>query len=191
MQVRKKFRRLKRFAYLGAITGTVITMRRQRARKDAAASVGSPATWPRLEPSAEPPVATTSSWADSAPGGQTDAATTRGTSGTAAVADGAPAATPGNDPVAAVGDLATDATVATDAAVDEDGVTAAESGGSGQAWVEPNDGACPLSHPVKANANSGIYHVPGGRFYERTQAERCYVDAASAEADGYRAAKDR
>ena len=55
--------------------------------------------------------------------------------------------------------------------------------------VAAERGACPLTHPVKANANSGIYHVPGGQFYERTKAERCYVDAAAAEADGYRAAK--
>jgi len=46
-----------------------------------------------------------------------------------------------------------------------------------------------VTHPVKVNANSGIYHVPGGQFYERTKAERCYVDAAAAEADGYRAAR--
>ena len=38
-----------------------------------------------------------------------------------------------------------------------------------RAWVAPVDGACPLTHPVKANANSGIYHVPGGRFYDRTR----------------------
>jgi hypothetical protein len=56
-------------------------------------------------------------------------------------------------------------------------------------WVEPDDGECPLSHPIKANDNSGIYHVPGGRFYERTGAERCYANADDAEADGYRAAK--
>ena len=55
--------------------------------------------------------------------------------------------------------------------------------------MPPVDGACPASHPIKANANSGIYHQPGGRFYDRTQAERCYADAAAAEADGYRAAK--
>jgi hypothetical protein len=57
------------------------------------------------------------------------------------------------------------------------------------AWVAAVEGGCPLTHPVKANDNSGIFHVPGGRFYERTQAERCYRDAAAAEADGYRAAK--
>jgi hypothetical protein len=59
-----------------------------------------------------------------------------------------------------------------------------------QAWVEPLDGgACPSSHPIKANDNSGIYHVPGGRFYDRTVAVRCYADPESATADGYRPAK--
>jgi hypothetical protein len=56
-------------------------------------------------------------------------------------------------------------------------------------WVEAVDGACPVTHPVKAKAGSGIYHLPGGQFYDRTRAERCYADAAAAEADGYRAAK--
>lgn len=56
-------------------------------------------------------------------------------------------------------------------------------------WVLPVDGECPPGYPVKANDNSGIFHVPGGRFYERTKPERCYVDAESAAADGYRAAK--
>jgi hypothetical protein len=56
-------------------------------------------------------------------------------------------------------------------------------------WIEPIDGACPISHPIKANDNSGIFHVPGGRFYDRTGAERCYARTEDAEADGYRAAK--
>lgn len=56
-------------------------------------------------------------------------------------------------------------------------------------WVEPVDGACPLSHPVKGNASSQIYHVPGSRFYDMTSPERCYRDAAAAEADGMRAPK--
>jgi hypothetical protein len=74
-----------------------------------------------------------------------------------------------DEPVAALGDLATAAAVT---------------------WVAPDDaGGCPLTHPVKANGNSRIFHVPGGQFYDRTRAERCYVDAAAAEADGYRAAK--
>ena len=56
-------------------------------------------------------------------------------------------------------------------------------------WVAPVDGACPSGYPIKGNSNSLIYHVPGGRFYERTVPERCYASAADAEADGYRAAK--
>jgi hypothetical protein len=56
-------------------------------------------------------------------------------------------------------------------------------------WVPAVDGVCPVSHPVKAKVASGIYHLPGGQFYERTRPERCYADAAAAEADGYRAAK--
>jgi hypothetical protein len=58
-----------------------------------------------------------------------------------------------------------------------------------RSWVEAVNGACPVSHPVKAKVSSGIYHLPGSSFYDRTRPERCYVDAAAAEADGYRAAK--
>lgn len=57
------------------------------------------------------------------------------------------------------------------------------------AWVAPGeDGSCPEGYPVKAS-QSGIYHVPGGRFYGRTTPERCYPDAEAAERDGYRQAK--
>jgi hypothetical protein len=56
-------------------------------------------------------------------------------------------------------------------------------------WVEPEDGACPVTHPVKAKIASGIFHVPGGQSYERTRPDRCYVDAAGAESDGLRPAK--
>ena len=57
-------------------------------------------------------------------------------------------------------------------------------------WVEPfADGACPASHPVKVKLSSRIYHVPGGANYDRTKADRCYVDAAAAEADGHRPSK--
>jgi len=58
----------------------------------------------------------------------------------------------------------------------------------GAAWVEPDAGECPASHPVKAKLGSGIFHVPGGGSYERTKADRCYLDAASAESDGLRPA---
>lgn len=56
-------------------------------------------------------------------------------------------------------------------------------------WVEPVDGACPEGYPIKAKLSSGIFHQPGGLAYERTKPDRCYPDAASAEADGLRAAK--
>ena len=57
-------------------------------------------------------------------------------------------------------------------------------------WIEPDaDGGCPGSHPIKGKTQSKIFHVPGGMSYERTNAERCYCDEASAEADGYRKAK--
>jgi hypothetical protein len=61
----------------------------------------------------------------------------------------------------------------------------APAGGS-DAWVEPTAGACPASHPVKAKMSSKIFHVAGGLNYERTHPDRCYRDAAAAEADGLR-----
>jgi hypothetical protein len=56
------------------------------------------------------------------------------------------------------------------------------------AWIVPTNGSCPDGYPIKV-ASSGIYHVPGGQFYDRTVAERCYASTEAAEADGYRAAK--
>lgn len=57
------------------------------------------------------------------------------------------------------------------------------------AWMDPVEGSCPASHPVKAKLASGIYHLPGGLSYDRTKPDRCYLDAPAAEADGLRAAK--
>ena len=51
------------------------------------------------------------------------------------------------------------------------------------------DGTAPTTHPVKAKESSGIFHTPGGRFYDRTKPDRCYPTAAAAEADGYRRSK--
>ena len=61
--------------------------------------------------------------------------------------------------------------------------------GAGTGWIEPNDGACPISHPVKAKLTSGIFHVPGGANYTRTQPDRCYATPEAAETDGLRPAK--
>ena len=72
-----------------------------------------------------------------------------------------------------------------------DAPEARSSDGDAGGWVEPqDDGSCPVSHPIKANDNSGIFHVPGGRFYDRTKPERCYQSADAAVADGYRQAKN-
>lgn len=54
------------------------------------------------------------------------------------------------------------------------------------AWVEPDGDTCPTNAPIKAKSRSKIYHVPGGRFYDRTVPDRCYATEAAAEADGYR-----
>jgi hypothetical protein len=61
---------------------------------------------------------------------------------------------------------------------------------AGSAWVPPaEDGSCPDGYPIKAKSSSGIFHVPEGRSYARTRAERCYASAEAAIADGYRQAK--
>jgi hypothetical protein len=61
---------------------------------------------------------------------------------------------------------------------------------AGDGWVPAHaDGSAPESHPVKVKLSSGIFHVPGGRFYDRTTPDRCYPTAAAAEADGYRRSK--
>ncbi len=98
-----------------------------------------------------------------------------------------PAATPAAEPArfAAIPDDAT----ANDPATDTHDGSADASHAHPARWVTPVDGDCPPGYPIKANDNSGIFHVPGGRFYVRTVPERCYADAADAEADGYRRAK--
>ena len=58
------------------------------------------------------------------------------------------------------------------------------------AWVEPNaDGSCPDGYPVKAKVGSGIFHVDGGRNYDRTRPDRCYATPEAAEVDGLRQSK--
>jgi hypothetical protein len=61
--------------------------------------------------------------------------------------------------------------------------------GSPESAVAHDDGSAPESHPIKVKLSSGIFHVPGGRFYDRTRPDRCYPTAAAAEADGYRRSK--
>jgi hypothetical protein len=74
-----------------------------------------------------------------------------------------------------------------------DWTVAAEAGAAApadDAWAPPEPGgSCPSTHPVKAKMSSKIFHLPGMRDYERTAPDRCYIDAAAAEADGLRPAK--
>jgi hypothetical protein len=57
-------------------------------------------------------------------------------------------------------------------------------------WAEPDaGGGCPDGFPIKAKLKSKIFHSPGQLNYDRTTPDRCYVDAAAAEADGLRPAK--
>jgi endonuclease YncB( thermonuclease family) len=68
------------------------------------------------------------------------------------------------------------------------GTSTGATGGTG-ATAAPVDGECPASAPIKGNANSMIYHLPGQQYYDITEAEECFATAAAAEAAGYRAAK--
>jgi hypothetical protein len=56
-------------------------------------------------------------------------------------------------------------------------------------WVEPVDGGCPDSHPLKAKLRSQLFHAPGMSQYGRTNADRCYSCQEDAEADGFTRAK--
>lgn len=49
---------------------------------------------------------------------------------------------------------------------------------------------CPAGYPIKGNADSGIYHVPGGRSYNATKPEECFATESAARAAGYRKAKN-
>jgi len=93
-------------------------------------------------------------------------------------------ATPAPAPAPAPAEL--DPQVAADVAeVPVDAAALAEA----RPWVHGTPGSCPDGFPVKVNVRSGIFHVPGGRFYDRTVADRWYATAGDAVADGYRAAK--
>lgn len=48
---------------------------------------------------------------------------------------------------------------------------------------------CPSWAPIKGNADSMIYHVPGQRYYNATKPEDCFRTTSAAVAAGYRAAK--
>ncbi len=47
------------------------------------------------------------------------------------------------------------------------------------------DGSAPDGYDIKGNADSGLYHVPGSRFYNQTVAEFWFKSADDAEAAGF------
>jgi len=71
------------------------------------------------------------------------------------------------------------------------GIWGAGCGGNG---ANPGDGHraaplgwdCPDGYPIKGNAQSMIYHLPGGRFYGRTRPEDCFATENDAVMAGYR-----
>jgi hypothetical protein len=72
---------------------------------------------------------------------------------------------------------------------------ALEANTQGRGGVAPQDAwTCPPSHPIKGNLTtySGepcIYHLPGGRFYPKTNPERGYATEDDAQKDGCRRSK--
>lgn len=93
------------------------------------------------------------------------------------------------EPLVAAPDDPTVAAAGGTTLVPDDDAPPAPAPTAGKSWVEPVDGACPEGYPIKAKISSGIFHQPGGFSYDRTNPDRCYPDAASAEADGLRASK--
>ncbi|CAN7480729.1 sunset domain-containing protein [Knoellia sp. LjRoot47] len=49
--------------------------------------------------------------------------------------------------------------------------------------------SCPSWAPIKGNASSMIYHMPGGAYYAITNPEECFRTQSAAVAAGYRASK--
>jgi hypothetical protein len=60
---------------------------------------------------------------------------------------------------------------------------------AGQAGAVQGDGTrtCPAGYPIKGNASSMIYHVPGTNSYDNTVPEWCFATEGDAQQAGYRA----
>lgn len=67
------------------------------------------------------------------------------------------------------------------------GATAVVAYPNATAPVSPT--ACPSWAPIKGNADSGIYHMPGQRFYDVTIPEECFRTETAAQLAGYRRSK--
>lgn len=62
---------------------------------------------------------------------------------------------------------------------------------SGEGYVRLADGerSCPAEYPIKGNANSHIYHLPGESSYEATIPEFCFSTTEIAQTMGFRPRK--
>jgi hypothetical protein len=62
--------------------------------------------------------------------------------------------------------------------------------------VDPVDGACPATHPIKGNVRTRngrserIFHAPGTPYYDRTNANACFATIDDAQAAGFRAPRE-
>jgi len=58
----------------------------------------------------------------------------------------------------------------------------------GSRWVKGDGSAtCPDEHPIKGNASSRIYHLPGESSYARTIPQICFATEDDAKSAGFRA----
>ena len=49
---------------------------------------------------------------------------------------------------------------------------------------------CPIGYPIKGNIRiEKIFHTPGGRYYNVTDPEECFVDSSAAIHAGFRPSK--
>jgi hypothetical protein len=188
----------------GLLGGAAAVARTARARRSGSGAVTPPTPeWPPLHVAEEDPAVDITASDDAvarepalasavsaATNGLSDPAGTMASAAPVAAPDRVPNPIP--DPV--VPDDDADVTVAPgpDPQPLRDDEPATEPGGAPEgegAWVEASAGSCPTSHPVKGKLSSRIYHEPGMLNYDRTRADRCYLDGAAAEADGLRIAK--
>lgn len=87
-------------------------------------------------------------------------------------------------PVEAVDTAAAEAAAVEESAVEESASTDEAPYGEGS-HAPLEDGSEPEGFPIKGNADSMLYHVPGSAFYDRTVAEVWFASAEAAEAAGF------
>ncbi len=81
------------------------------------------------------------------------------------------------------------ATASAEASASAGSSATASPAAGGQAVPPISEDDCPLNARIKGNASSGIYHVPGGAYYDETDPEECFATPRDAEAAGYRASE--